>query len=179
MSTPTLLTISGALRAGSYNRQLIAQAVRTFGPATVTEADLNLPLYDGDLEAAQGIPASVQTLADQIRQADGIILSSPEYNKGIPGVLKNALDWVSRIEGAVLKGKPLALMSAAAGRTGGETAQYMVRACLAPLQPRLIAGPFVMIAGAAREFSAGQLENDQYLTAITAQMQALRAEIER
>ena len=94
-------------------------------------------------------------------------------------MLKNALDWVSRIEGAVLKGKPLALMSAAAGRTGGETAQYMVRACLAPLQPRLIAGPFVMIAGAAREFSAGQLENDQYLTAITAQMQALRAEIER
>lgn len=179
MSDPTILTISGALRAGSYNRQLIAQAVRAFGPATVIEADLNLPLYDGDLEETQGIPVSVQALADQIVQADGIILSTPEYNKGIPGVLKNALDWVSRVEGAVLKDKPLALMSAAAGRTGGETAQYMVRACLIPLQPRLIAGPFVTVAGAAREFSAGQLENEQYLGALSALMQALRAETQR
>lgn len=177
MTEPTLLTISGSLRAGSYNRKLLAHAVQAFGPATVVQADLRLPLYDGDLETAEGIPAAVLTLAEQIRTADAIVISSPEYNKGITGVLKNALDWVSRVEGSVLRGKPLAVMSANGGRTGGETGQYMLRACLTPLQPRLIPGPFVMVANASKEFEAGTLDNAHYLKAISELMQALRAEI--
>lgn len=177
MTEPTLLTISGSLRAGSYNRKLLAHAVQAFGPATVVQADLRLPLYDGDLESAEGIPAAVLTLAEQIRTADAIVIASPEYNKGITGVLKNALDWVSRVEGSVLRGKPLAVMSANGGRTGGETGQYMLRACLTPLQPRLIPGPFVMVANASKEFETGTLDNAHYLKAISELMQALRAEI--
>ena len=178
MSTPKLLTISGSLRKGSYNRMLLKEAAKAFGDAEVIEADLDLPLYDGDLEAAEGIPAPVQALADQIKAVDAIVISSPEYNKGIPGVLKNALDWVSRVEGAVLKDKPTVVVSAAAGRTGGETAQFMVLHCLTQLQVRLLPGPAVLVAGAMNEFDeSGALQNELYLKTLATRMQALRAEV--
>ncbi len=176
MPTPKLLTISGSLRKGSYNRMLLKEAVRVFGAAEVTEADLNLPLYDGDLEAARGIPESVRTLAGQIAATDAIVISSPEYNKGIPGVLKNALDWVSRVEGAVLKDKPTVVVSAAAGRTGGETAQFMVAHCLSQLQVHLLPGPSVLVAAAGNEFDDdGLLRNEHYRKTLATRMQALRA----
>lgn len=114
----TLLGISGALRKDSTNTKLIRQAARIFAPESFIEADLHLPLYDGDLEQAEGIPAHVQTLADQIANADAVIISTPEYNKALSGVLKNALDWVSRTDGSPWNGKPLAIMSAADGRAG-------------------------------------------------------------
>lgn len=178
MSTPKLLTISGSLRKGSFNRMLLKEAVHAFGEADVTEADLNLPLYDGDLETSEGIPASVQLLADQIKQADAIVISSPEYNKGIPGVLKNALDWVSRVSEPVLKDKPTVVVSAAAGRTGGETAQFMVLSCLTQLQVRLLPGPAVLVAAAMNEFDeGGALKNDRYKETLVTRMQALRAEL--
>ncbi len=159
---------------------LLKQAVSAFGDADVTEADLNLPLYDGDLEAAEGIPASVQKLADQIKEADAIVISSPEYNKGIPGVLKNALDWISRVEGAVLKGKPTVVISAAAGRTGGETAQFMVNHCLSQLQVHLLPGPSVLVASAMKEFDeAGNLANEQYHGRAILQMNGLRSFVMR
>ena len=178
MSTPKLLTISGSLRKGSFNRMLLKEAAIAFGDAEVTEADLNLPLYDGDLESSEGIPASVQKLADQIKEADAIVISSPEYNKGIPGVLKNALDWVSRVSEPVLKNKPTVVVSAAAGRTGGETAQFMVLSCLTQLQVRLLPGPAVLVATAGNEFDeTGALKNDRYRETLTTRMQALRAEV--
>lgn len=178
MSTPKLLTISGSLRKGSYNRMLLKEAARAFGEAEVMEADLNLPLYDGDLEQAEGIPAPVATLAEQVKAADAIVISSPEYNKGIPGVLKNALDWVSRVEGAVFKDKPTVVVSAAAGRTGGETAQFMVLSCLTQLQVRLLPGPSVLVAGAMNEFDEnGALQNELYLKTLATRMQALRATV--
>ncbi|WP_306151836.1 NADPH-dependent FMN reductase [Roseovarius sp. MMSF_3281] len=178
MSKPKLLTISGSLRKGSFNRMLLAEAVKAFGEADVTSADLNLPLYDGDLEDANGVPQSVQTLAEQIKNADALVLSSPEYNKGITGVLKNALDWVSRVGGMPFKGKPTAVMSANAGRTGGETGQFMVLSCLTPLQAQIIAGPLLCVAGAGNEFDeAGNLTNDHYLKVLRGKMEALRAAI--
>lgn len=178
MSVPKLLTISGSLRKGSYNRMLLKAAIEAFGEAEVTEANIHLPLYDGDLEEAEGIPASVQKLADQIKATDAIVISSPEYNKGIPGVLKNALDWISRVEGAVLKDKPTVVISAAAGRTGGETAQFMVLSCLTQLQVRLLPGPSVLVAGAPNEFDEdGVLQNDLYRKTLTTRMQALRVEV--
>ena len=103
----TLLGISGALRAASTNRLLLAQARLSFGPAHYLEADLRLPLFDEDLEIAQGFPASALALHGQIAQADAIVIATPEYNKALPGVLKNALDWVSRIPGAVWRDKPI------------------------------------------------------------------------
>ncbi|MGB1265961.1 MAG: NADPH-dependent FMN reductase, partial [Nereida ignava] len=140
-----VLGISGSLRKEATNRKLIREAARIGGASTYVEADLNLPLYDGDLEAAEGIPASVQVLADQIKAADAVVISTPEYNKGISGVLKNALDWVSRTEGSVWQDKPVAILSAAAGRAGGERAQSNLRLAMNPFMARVISGPEVML----------------------------------
>ncbi|MCR9112749.1 MAG: NAD(P)H-dependent oxidoreductase [Rhodobacteraceae bacterium] len=174
MPDPKLLTISGSLRKGAYNRMLLNEAVRAFGPADVTEADLHLPLYDGDLEEAEGVPDAVHTLADQIKAADAVIIASPEYNKGITGALKNALDWVSRVEGMPFKGKPTVVMSANAGRTGGETGQFMLLSCLVPLQAEVLTGPMLCVAAAHNEFGEdGQLTNDLYVKALQTRMRAL------
>ncbi len=176
MTAPTLLAISGSLRKGSYNRMLLAQAVEAFGPAEVLEADLNLPLYDGDLEEAEGIPAGVETLAEQIRAADAIVIASPEYNKGMSGVLKNATDWISRVKGNVLAGKPTAVISAAAGRSGGETARFMLLTNLLQLQARIVPGPAVLIAAAYEAFDEnGQLKDENSAKFLGLQMENLRA----
>ena len=179
MSNYHLLGISGSLRAGSYNRKLLSEAMRLFGEAEVTIADIEMPLYNGDVEDASGVPDAAQRLSDQIKAADGILISSPEYNKTIPGGLKNALDWVSRTKGGPWAGKPVALMSAAAGRTGGETGLYSIRHAMAAFRPRIVPTPPVMIAGASEAFDAdGTLTNDRYVTALTELMEALRSEID-
>jgi chromate reductase len=175
----TLLGIPGALRAASTNRLLLAQARHSFGDAHYTEAHLRLPLYDGDLES-EGIPPDVQTLADQIATADAIIIATPEYNKAPPGVLKNALDWVSRTKGAPWAGKPVAIISAAAGRAGGERSQYALRLMLTPFRPRLLPGPEVLIADSANAFDAeGRLEDKRSQKTLTELMALLRAEATR
>jgi chromate reductase len=178
MTQPNLLGICGALRAGSMNRKLLLEAAAAFGPATFTEADLDLPLYNGDDEDAHGIPAAVQTLFDQIAAADAVIIATPEYNKAPPGVLKNALDWVSRIKGNPWKGKPVAIMSAADGRAGGERAQVILRAMLHPFRPRLLNGPEIAVAGSTSEFDEnGRLTGALYAKNLGILMRDLRAEL--
>ena len=173
--TPKILGLCGSLRRQSYNRKLLNQAVQLFGDCSYQEISLNLPLYDGDLEDRDGIPEAVQRLADAIKSADGIIVVGPEYNKGLSGALKNALDWVSRVPGGAWKGKPVAVMSAAGGRTGGETAQYMMRHCLTPFGAQLISAPMVAVANAAQEFDDdGNLTNERYLKSINGLMVELR-----
>ncbi|MFN4130127.1 MAG: NADPH-dependent FMN reductase, partial [Paracoccaceae bacterium] len=149
--TPTLLGLCGALRAASTNRLLMLDAVRAFGDCRFVDGNLRLPLYDADLEAA-GIPPDVQTLADQIAAADAVVIATPEYNKNLSGVLKNALDWVSRTKGSPWRDKPVAIVSAAAGRAGGERSQFSLRQCLTPFRPRLLPGPEVFIANSDRAF---------------------------
>lgn len=178
MATPNLLCISGSLRAEATNTKLLKEAARLFGPADVTLADINFPLYDGDAEAATGIPAAVQTLSDQIAAADAILISTPEYNKGPSGALKNALDWVSRTQGAPWKDKPVAVMSAAAGRAGGERAQLILRTFLIPFRPRIIAGPEVHLAGSSNEFDEnGHLTGEIYIKTLQDLMDQLRAAV--
>ncbi|MCA0908221.1 NAD(P)H-dependent oxidoreductase [Ruegeria marisrubri] len=177
MSQPTLLGLSGSLRQNATNRKLLREAARLFDPASFVEADLNLPLYDGDLEGGEGIPEAVQTLANQIAQADAVIISTPEYNKGPSGVLKNALDWVSRTQGNPWADKPVAVMSAAAGRAGGERAQMILRACMVPFQPRILQGPEIHLANSSNEFDDhGKLRSDRYEKSLHDLMQKLRAE---
>ena len=172
----TLLGISGALRQGSTNRLLIRNAATLYGADEFIEADLNLPLYDGDLEEAEGIPVSVQTLADQIAAAEAVVIATPEYNKAIPGVLKNALDWVSRTKGGVWKDKPVAIMSAAAGRAGGERAQFSLRLAMMAFRPNILQGPEVLIANSSNEFNdEGTLTNERYTKQLTELMDQLRA----
>ena len=174
----TLLGLSGSLRKASTNSLLLAEAARMYNPDSYIEGDLNLPLYDGDVEQSDGIPASVQTLADKIAAADAVIVATPEYNKGVSGVLKNALDWVSRVEGNPWADKPVAILSATAGRTGGERAQAMLRLCLQPFQPRLLQGPDVLVAANFKEFDDdGRIANEQYLKNIQTLMDKLRASV--
>ena len=172
-----LLAISGSLRKDSLNTKLLAQAAEIGGAKEVVFADLNIPLYDGDLENSQGIPASVQTLFDQIMAADAVIIASPEYNQGISGVLKNALDWVSRVKGKPWTDKPVALMHAAAGRTGGARANYALRLVMAPFGAKMIQAPEILIASAGKEFETGTLTNERYLDALKTVMEKLAAEV--
>lgn len=173
-----LLGISGSLRAKSTNTMLIRNAASAFDPDAFIEGDLHLPLYDGDLESAEGVPAAVQTLADQIKAADAVVISTPEYNKGISGVMKNALDWVSRTEGNPWNRKPVAILSATAGRAGGERAQTMLVSCLVPFRPLLIIGPEVLVGDNTSNFDeAGVLTNEINHKALTDLMQRLREAI--
>ncbi|MCL3881446.1 NAD(P)H-dependent oxidoreductase [Marivita sp. GX14005] len=179
MSDFKLLGLCGSLRKASTNRLLLREAARRFGEAEFTEADLRLPLYDGDLEEVSGIPPEVQRLADQIAAADAVIVATPEYNKGISGVLKNALDWVSRTEGAPWANKPVAVMSATAGRAGGERAQNMVRLCLLPFRPLMVPGPEVLVAATAKQWDGnGGLTNEINAKALDGLMAALRRAVE-
>ncbi len=174
-----LLCISGSLRANSVNRRLLAEAARVYG-GPVQNADLRLPLYDGDLEDAEGIPAVVQTLSDQIAGADAVAISTPEYNQSLSGVLKNALDWISRTKGGPWRDKPVAIMSAAAGRAGGARGSYALRLAMTPFRPRLLTGPDLLLADASNQFDAeGRLTNELALKTLTELMEALRAEARR
>ena len=172
---PKLLMISGSLRAQSFNTKLVREAGRLWeGDAEL--ADINLPLFNDDDKEANGIPEAVQRLADQIAEADAVVISTPEYNQSIPGGLKNALDWVSVTEGKPWLDKPVAIVSAAAGRAGGARAQYALRLALNPFQPRLLTGPEVMVAGASREFDEeGRLTGELYVKFLTSLMEKLAA----
>jgi chromate reductase len=172
----TLLGISGSLRRASTNTMLMRNAAEIFNADTFIEGDINFPLYNGDVEEASGIPDAVQTLADQIASADAVIISTPEYNKAISGALKNALDWVSRTKGAPWNGKPVAIMSAAAGRAGGERSQFSLRLAMMAFRPHLLQGPEVLVANSSNEFDEkGKLQGEMYIKMLTALMDDLRA----
>lgn len=174
----TLLGISGSLRKASTNTLLMRNAATIFNADNFIEGDINLPLYNGDLEAAEGVPASVQTLADQIAAADAVIISTPEYNKAISGSLKNALDWISRTKGTPWSGKPVAIMSAAAGRAGGERSQFSLRLAMMPFRPDILQGPEVLLANSSNEFDEnGRLSGEIYIKTLTELMEALKARI--
>ena len=173
-----LLGISGSLRKGSHNSLLLAEAARLFGDAEYSEADINLPLYNGDDEEADGVPAAVDALARQIADADAVLISTPEYNKGPSGALKNALDWVSRSQVKPWGGKPVAVMSAAAGRAGGERAQMVLRGFMVPFRPVILQGPEIHLAASYEAFDEnGQLTGEMYIKEMTALMDGLRAAI--
>ena len=180
MPAHSLVGLCGALRRDSTNRMLLNEAARLFDPARYEEGDLRLPLYDGDLEDSEGVPEAAMRLARQIGAADAVIIACPEYNKALPGVMKNALDWLSRTRLAPWKDKPVAIMSAAGGRAGGERSQYSLRLCLNPFRPRVLAGPEVMVANSSRQFDAdGRLTNERNLEALSELMAGLRAEVRR
>ncbi|MBW4518203.1 MAG: NAD(P)H-dependent oxidoreductase [Scytolyngbya sp. HA4215-MV1] len=138
--SPKILAFAGSTRIGSYNKQLVkvaAAGARTAG-AEVTFLDLRdlpMPLYDGDLEAAEGIPQNAQTLKKLLIEHQGLLIASPEYNSSISAVLKNAIDWASRpAEGeaplACFAGKVATIMSASPGALGGLRGLVHVRSIL-------------------------------------------------
>lgn len=170
-----VLGICGSLRAASFNRKLLLHALDIFG-GEATVADIRMPLYDGDLEDASGAPEAAKLLGEQIASADAVIIATPEYNKSIPGGLKNALDWVSRLDGRPWQDKPVSIISAAAGRAGGERSQYALRLALSPFGPRLLTGREVLIGNAPAEFGEdGRLSGDRAIKALETNIAALRA----
>ncbi|MEM9341844.1 MAG: NAD(P)H-dependent oxidoreductase [Pseudomonadota bacterium] len=171
-----LLCISGALRRGSSNTKLLHEAARHYG-GPHEFGDLRLPLYDNDEEDAHGIPEAVQKLADQILAAEAVVVSTPEYNQSLTGVLKNALDWVSRTKNSPWKDKPVALMSAAAGRAGGARANFALRLAITPFRPRLLTGPDILLANSNSQFDEdGRLTDERAERALIDMMERLRAE---
>jgi chromate reductase len=180
MATYKLLGISGSLRKASTNRKLLREAARLFGDAAYTEAEIRFPLYDGDDEEATGVPAAVKDVAEQIAAADAVIISTPEYNKGPSGVIKNALDWISRTDGKPWGGKPVAVMSATAGRAGGERAQMILRGFMVPFRPHILQGPEIHLAASSEQFDEnGHLTGEMYVKELTQLMQGLKDAIGR
>ena len=148
--------IAGSLRKASYNRALLRAAIELAPPGMeVAPFDRlrDVPLYDGDIEAA-GDPEPVTALKTAIRSADALLVVTPEYNYGVPGVLKNAIDWASRPStGSVLNGKPAAIMGASAGRAGTARAQLALRQSFVFTQTLVMPAPELLIAEANKRFS--------------------------
>ncbi|HWX50611.1 MAG TPA: NADPH-dependent FMN reductase [Roseomonas sp.] len=166
MDTPKPLhfvTLLGSLRRGSYNAA-IQRALPELAPEGVTISPLGsvgeLPLYDADLQA-QGFPPAVTRMGEAIRAADGVIIVTPEYNYSIPGVLKNALDWLSRLPEAPFTGKPVALQTASPGLIGGARCQYHLRQSLVFLDAFVLNKPEVMVGQVASKVDAGGTLTDQ------------------
>jgi chromate reductase, NAD(P)H dehydrogenase (quinone) len=164
--TLNVISICGSLRKGSYNR-MVMNLLPGWAPANlkITEAPAfsEFPLYNADVQNSSGFPAAVQKLADAIRTADGVIFISPEYNYSIPGGLKNAIDWVSRLPNQPFANKPVTIISAAAGILGGGRMQYDLRRCMIFLDALAMNKPEVFIGGAMQKFDekTGQLKDEQ------------------
>ena len=172
-----LLGISGSLRKDSYNTKLVHAAAAAFGPDDFQLADLNIPLFNEDVEA-EGQPAAVAEICEQILWADAIVISSPEYNKGPSGVIKNMLDWVSRPRPAPMAGKPVAVVSATAGIAGGERAKSAMYLFLVPFKVKLVFQPEVNVGNASNQFNEdGSLVEGRPRDSLDALMAALKAEI--
>jgi len=176
MERLNVLGLCGSLRKASYNRS----AMRLAGdcmPAgmQLVEASIDdVPMFNGD-DFAQGFPPSVAALRRAIAQADAVLIASPEYNYSVPGVLKNALDYVSRGPNQPFARKPVAIISASMGMLGGVRMQYDLRRTLMYLEPMIMAKPEVFIGAAHTKFQPdGSCTDEPTRAIVTEQMNAFR-----
>jgi chromate reductase len=156
-----VVVICGSLRRGSYNAALARTLPALAPPGVLVRAAptfAGLPVYDFDEHQASGIHPIAGAWADAIRAADAVIIVSPEYNWSIPGGLKNAIDWASRMKDQPFAGKPVALQSAATGLLGGSRMQYHLRQSLTSIDALLFARPEVVVTFAAKKFDEKTLE---------------------
>lgn len=172
MNSPVhVLGIPGSLRSKSFNRMAL-QAARQLAP-TDTRIDVfdlvGIPPFNQDQESHA--PAIVSDFKRSIRAADAILFATPEYNYGIPGVLKNAIDWASRPYGdSAWNGKPVGIISASTGMLGGARAQYQLRQTFVFLNMLPINGPEVMIANATAKFDENGELTDETAKKLISQM---------
>ena len=162
-----ILGISGSLRKGSFNTALLRAAQQVAGEGIELEAATlhGIPLYDGDAEAANGIPEAVSALKERIVASDGVLLVTPEYNNGVPGVFKNAIDWLSRPANDIARvfgGRPFALVGASPGGFGTILSQDHWLPVLKTLGVDLWAGSKLYVSRAGQAFDAnGELVDDK------------------
>jgi chromate reductase len=149
-----ILALSGSLRAASANTGLLRTAIEQAPKGIDIQIGdwSTIPLYNGDVETGDGIPAGVTALADQIRAADGLLLAVPEYNFSIPGGFKNMTDWISRVNDQPFADKPAAIMGASAGPMGTGRMQYELRKVLGALNADLVLKPEVFVGLALSKF---------------------------
>jgi NAD(P)H-dependent FMN reductase len=171
-----VLALAGSTRSESLNKRLLAAVAALADPATaevefVDLRDFPLPLYDGDLEEAEGIPENAMVLKEKFLEADALLISTPEYNTSLPAVLKNAIDWISRpVEGvpwlSEIRGQVLGAMSASPGSTGGMQALGHLRQMFSNLGAYVVPG-FTACPNAASAFTeegafANEAQEKQY-----------------
>jgi NAD(P)H-dependent FMN reductase len=159
--------IAGSLRQGSYNRALLRTAAELMpeGAELRTLSIDEVPLYNGDVERSTGVPRAVETLKEGLAGAAGLVLATPEYNNGMPGVLKNAIDWMSRPASDIARvfgGKPVALLGATPGGWGTVLSQVAWLPVLRTLRMELwtAQGAFY-VSGAAKVFDANGLADTE------------------
>ena len=154
-SNLNVLIICGSLRKGSFNA-MVANTLPSLAPAGMKIArspTIEMPLYNADVQNEQGFPAPATALADAVRAADGLVIVTPEYNYSLPGVLKNAIDWVSRpLSETAFKGKPVAAMGAATGNFGTVRAQVELRQILVSVGAYQLVKPELLVYSAAGRF---------------------------
>ncbi len=177
-----VITICGSLRKGSFNRML-ADALPGLAPAGMSIAaspSIEMPLYNADVQA-EGFPAAATALADAIRAADGVIIVTPEYNYTIPGALKNAVDWVSRMKDQPFVNKPVAIQSATGGPLGGGRVQYHVRTMLVFLDALAFNKPEIFVGMAQTKFDekTRELKDEPTRNIIKQQLEGFGKFIER
>ena len=171
------VTLLGSLRKASLHAA-IARALPSLAPEGVEFSELgsigDLPHYDADLQA-EGFPPAVLTMADAIRAADGVVIVMPEYNYSVPGALKNALDWLSRVTPQPFAGKPVAIQTGSPGMIGGARAQYHLRQIMVYLDAHVLNRPEIMIGGmtAKIDAEAGEITDEATAAIIGQQLVAL------
>jgi chromate reductase len=158
----TILGLCGSLRAGSFNRMALKAAGEMVPEGATLETFDEIgdfPLYNLDVQQ-KGWPPAVQRLCDRMRATDALLIVTPEYNYSVPGLLKNAIDWISRFDNQPFSGKPIAMMGASPGIFGTARAQYQLRQMLVFLNGLPVNKPEVMIGGAASKFTDGKLTDE-------------------
>ena len=176
MARLTFCAISGSLRSGSYNTAALRAAAELApeGVTIVEEGLADIPIYNEDLKAA-GLPAAVSRLQAAIASADAVLIATPEYNYSVSGVLKNAIDWVSRTDPQPFANKPVAIMGASPGALGTARAQYDLRKMFVYLDAHLLNKPEVMISAAHTRFDAdGKLTDEATRKFLASLLTALR-----
>jgi len=155
MANLNIVSICGSLRKGSYNA-MVQRLLPSHAPEGMTikpaPSFAEFPLYNFDIQNSTGFPQPITALADAIRAADGVIFCTPEYNFSIPGGLKNAIDWVSRLQNQPFAGKPVALQSASPGPVGGARVQYDLRKAMMFLDAFTLNKPEIFIGNCASKF---------------------------
>jgi NAD(P)H-dependent FMN reductase len=161
-----IVGIAGSLRSGSFNAALLRAAVEeTPADATIeVESIRGIPLYDGDIEAAEGLPPRVSELKERIAAADALLLVTPEYNNSIPGAFKNAIDWLSRPASDIPRifgGRAMGLIGASPGAFGTIQSQAAWLPVLRALGMRPWFGQLLYVGGASKVFDpAGRLADE-------------------
>jgi len=177
--TVRIVGISGSLRKASFSTSILKILSEKAVPGIVIEVVTleDIPLYNEDLDTNPEIPA-VSTLKRSIAESDGVLIATPEYNHGVPGVLKNAIDWVSRpVFKSCFVNKPVSIISSSLAFTGGVRAQYQLREALISMHAHLVMGPEVVVGGVHSKVAEDYYQDEKGLEFMLKSVDRLRDEI--